>query len=204
MRRLALVVALAACGAKHETAAPAPDARVAAPVDAGAAEAARRDELRRQATEIATAVPVPHDASPDQLPRPVARDAGSDLQAELDRVLDSGVEIRVGGAGTPDAAQVEVGDVSVAQPTSLTADMISRKVTSVYRAGLRRCRRDNPVTGKALVHLTVNQTGRATAVDVTADSAGFATCVQGQARNWRFPAADADSDVTITLLTDRE
>ena len=70
---------------------------------------------------------------------------------------------------------------------------------SAYVPGLRRCFTAASFTGRPRLSLTVEPTGRTSSAKVADADGGVAACVEGLARNWRFPSADVPTEVELHL-----
>jgi hypothetical protein len=117
----------------------------------------------------------------------------------------SGPSIDGPGAGSASGASTPSGRISVSaksamDDTSLTVDVVLRKMVSVYMGGLKRCyrnelKKDPAMRGAVTMSLTVNEAGRT----VNANSSGFAAdldaCFEGLMANWVFAVPkDADGE----------
>ncbi len=101
--------------------------------------------------------------------------------------------------GTP-AARVAVSSKQAFDNTSLTPDVVLRKIQSVYLAAIKRCykeylKKDPAARGKLKLVLTVNETGRAVSTSATGFAKEIDACVAGTMPSWRFPIPkDDDGD----------
>ena len=213
------------------TGTPPSDAAVdAAAASADAAVVARRDsdrptdaEVRRLADLLAT------EALADPT-RDLSRRPGQDLGSMIDDVRTSNRTVGVGG-GTSSDAHINVGTGPKIDPTggssdpaapatrvavssnqsfdntSLTPDLVLRKIQAVYLAGIKRCykqylKKDPTARGKIALALTVNETGRA----VSTSASGFVKevddCLAGMMPSWRFPIPkDDDGDAVAATFS---
>jgi hypothetical protein len=110
-----------------------------------------------------------------------------------------GGDLRGGGANVdsrgPDVPSV--GRVNVLPPrssttSSLTPELVLRKIASAYIGGIRRCYKtslaqDPALRGKLALSLKVNETGRTIAPNVTGLTKELDECVVAQMASWRFP-----------------
>ncbi|HEY0252392.1 MAG TPA: AgmX/PglI C-terminal domain-containing protein, partial [Kofleriaceae bacterium] len=89
---------------------------------------------------------------------------------------------------------------SVTPGTTLTAEMVIRKITPAYLPAIKRCYRDalatNPrLAGNQAVEFFVDETGRADGVKVKGLDATVNDCVKDLVKSWRFPIPrDRDGD----------
>jgi hypothetical protein len=172
-----------------------------------------------------------------------ARRPGADLGAQIAAVRESGQQVAIGGgrgtrgdgsamAGTGRGPQsvdigsgsgadstpsgrVAVGGSTAMDDTSLTTDMILRKVMSAYMAGLKRCyknglKTDPTMRGKVVIAFTVNESGRSVNGDATGFDGEVDRCIEGLVASWSFPrpkdvdgeATEASFRITLTLTPD--
>lgn len=127
---------------------------------------------------------------------------------------------RVGGAGSIGSkpsdskssdskmtGRVSVTSKQALDDTTLTADVVLRKVQMAYMAGIERCYKQLLATspqarGRLGIELTVDATGRATRPSVKGFDASLDTCVSGLVATWRFPVpGDADGESTDAVFT---
>jgi hypothetical protein len=129
----------------------------------------------------------------------------------------TGPESAGGGKGVEKGPQ---GRISVASKTggdesSLTPDMVLKKIQDIYMAGLKRCykqylNKEATARGAVALAFTVNETGRL----VSGNAQGFAgevdVCIKTQMSTWRFPvpkdkdneATDANFAITLQFVPD--
>lgn len=112
--------------------------------------------------------------------------------------------------GAPPPARIGIASKSASTATSLTADAVLAKITSVYLAGVERCYRlalatDPTARGKLQLAIAVDTTGRSS-VKVTAFDDALASCVSDHAARWVFPPptrdgapAEAAFDIVLQL-----
>lgn len=154
---------------------------------------------------------------------PSKRAPGSDLSNQIRDLRGSDEMVSVGAgrgargrgdtavAGTttdPDTAlttppgRIAVTGEKAFDDTSLSVDVVSRKLQTAYMAGLKRCyknalKKDPTLRGPADLSFTVNEVGRATNIKVKAMGGDVGPCLEPQMTNWRFPIPkDADGEVT--------
>lgn len=117
----------------------------------------------------------------------------------------AGVDVR--GPGDIDrpagpVARISVRSKKVEGDSSLTADMVVRKVLSAYMGGLKRCYKreltTNPtIRGNLTLRFTVNESGRTVAPRVDGPDDALDECVSGLMASWRFPIPkDVDDEPT--------
>ncbi len=88
---------------------------------------------------------------------------------------------------------------------ALNKDLI-RQVVRRHRAQLRYCyesqlSRDPSITGKLVLHFTIDAKGNVTRVELVESSLGdenVEKCVMGRVRTWRFPEPKGGGTVTVT------
>lgn len=108
--------------------------------------------------------------------------------------------MKVSGPG--DMSTTSIGRVTVLPPTAvntttLTPDLVMRKVRSVYMAGIKRCyktslQQDPAARGKLTIAWKVNETGRTIDPRVIGFRKDLDDCIAAQMANWRFPAPKTD------------
>lgn len=108
--------------------------------------------------------------------------------------------MKVSGPG--DMSTTSIGRVTVLPPTTvntttLTPDLVMRKVRSVYMAGIKRCyktslQQDPAARGKLTIAWKVNEAGRTIDPRVTGFRKDLDDCIAAQMANWRFPAPKTD------------
>jgi outer membrane biosynthesis protein TonB len=147
-----------------------------------------------------------------------ARRPGADLGQQLDAARNgpNNTSVSSGGVakekGPP--GRISVTSSSALEATSLTPDVVLRKIQTAYMAGIKRCyklqlKKDPTMRGKLKLSFTVNEAGRATSVKAASFSADLDTCVKGLMTNWRFPApkvgdaaAEATFEYALSLVPD--
>ncbi len=162
------------------------------------------------------------------------RRPGADLGAQIDAVRDEGAKVTAGGggsrgdgaaalggggdqltAGGPGAPPAPAGpspQISITGKTqltdsSLTTEVVARKIAMAYLSGLKRCyaevlKVDPAQRGAASLNLTVSESGRVAAAKVSTTIASpLAGCVEHAALAWRFPPPlAADGEPTLAEL----
>lgn len=163
------------------------------------------------------------------------RRPGADLAAQIDAVRDEGVKVAVGGGGSGHGAaalggvgggdlltsggpgappapagpspQISITGKTQLTDSSLTAEVVARKVAMAYLSGLKRCyaevlKVDPAQRGAASLSLTVSESGRVASAKVSTTIASpLAACVEHAALAWRFPPPlDADGEPTLAEL----
>ena len=156
------------------------------------------------------------------------RPPGGDLDAQLAEVAASGARVDVGrgargtGGGpsapgtpppapTPPPVTVELAVPRVHDQTSLTPDVLTKKIRTAYASGLKRCFVASLAAGGAAsaavaVRFTVIESGRVMSLRVDG-GAPLHDCVAGLLRNWRFDVpkdddgepTEASFDLSITF-----
>ena len=121
--------------------------------------------------------------------RPAAAVATLEPGMDLAKQLD---DVRAGTVGTTAGrARIHTASKSVTPgDTSLDAELIERKITTVYAAGMKRCsvRHTKQPRAQAIeIELVVNTAGRAVRPRVSGGGEGVAPCIQEQVAGWRFP-----------------
>jgi hypothetical protein len=111
--------------------------------------------------------------------------------------------------------RINISSKTGSDDSSLTADIVERKIRTVYMSAIQRCyttylKKEATARGSVLLAFTVNETGRL----VSGTAKGFAgevdTCIQGIMATWRFPvpkdsdneATDANFQITLQLVPD--
>ncbi|MCE9578562.1 MAG: AgmX/PglI C-terminal domain-containing protein [Deltaproteobacteria bacterium] len=117
----------------------------------------------------------------------------------------------VAAKGAPPPGRIAVTSKDARTETSLTADAVLAKMTSVYLAGVKRCYRqvlttDPTARGKLQLAIVVDTTGRSVVTATTFDDR-FAACVNDSARTWVFPPptrdgapAEASFEIVLQLI----
>lgn len=188
------------------------------PPGVAADHAALEDEAARYADLLA----LPGDSSDNVLSGEIGRTApGSDLAAQIEAIRDSGAQVATGGAGSRSdrayadvlfaedddppkgpAGRIQLRDKRSFDETSLTADVLARKLLSAYMPGLKRCYRralesDPTLQGRLGVDLTVNERGQVEKHGAHSSSSTLDTCVDGLLASWRFNVPkDVDGEAT--------
>ncbi len=113
----------------------------------------------------------------------------------------------VSASGPDRQERVPTGRISVTDKksfddSSLTPDMVYRKIMSAYLAGIKRCQkqillRDPTARGKVKLAFTVNESGRTVSPKATGFDPELDGCITGLMGNWRFDIPkDADGEPT--------
>ena len=98
--------------------------------------------------------------------------------------------------------RISVTDKKSFDDSSLTPDMVYRKIMSAYLAGIKRCQkqillRDPTARGKVKLAFTVNESGRVVSPKATGFDPELDSCVTGLMGNWRFDIPkDSDGEPT--------
>lgn len=142
-----------------------------------------------------------------------ARGPLTDLSRQLDPGISGGGRVqigrggggqvgtaRIGGLGPADAigpnppspGRVTVLPPSTSSTSSLTPELVLRKVASAYTPGIKRCYKtslaqDPALRGKLALALKVTATGRAIDPSVTGLTKELDDCIVAQMTSWRFP-----------------
>jgi hypothetical protein len=112
--------------------------------------------------------------------------------------------VGIGGEGS-NARTARVAIASTAargDASTLTADAVVARVSSIYLAEIKRCYRDalkvDPTAhGRMSLSLTVDATGRTVRVTASNVAENLADCVQSRMRGWTFPVPkDKDGNAT--------
>jgi hypothetical protein len=115
------------------------------------------------------------------------RRPGQDLADQIDNVRDSSSGTRNGPSG-----RVTVSRKASVDDTSLTPDVVLRKLLPVYLPGIKRCyatylKKDPSARGKMGLSFTVTEAGRAVSPKATGFVKEIDDCVAGLITSWRFP-----------------
>jgi hypothetical protein len=113
------------------------------------------------------------------------------------------IPLEVVDAGVPGpTSRITIADPQPFDESTLTPDLVLRKIQTAYMAGLKRCYknyllRDPAARGKIVLDITVDATGRT----VNSRANGFARdvddCITGNMSSWRFPIPkDRDGEPT--------
>jgi hypothetical protein len=111
--------------------------------------------------------------------------------------------------------RISVSSKAGSDDSSLTADVVLKKIQSVYMSAIKRCytqylKKEATARGAVALGFTVNETGRL----VSGTAKGFASdvdvCIQGNMATWRFAvpkdkdneATDANFAITLQLVPD--
>jgi hypothetical protein len=100
------------------------------------------------------------------------------------------------------SGRISVTDKKSFDDSSLTPDMVYRKIMSAYLAGIKRCQkqillRDPTARGKVKLAFTVNESGRTVSPKATGFDPELDGCITGLMGNWRFDIPkDADGEPT--------
>ncbi len=108
-----------------------------------------------------------------------------------------GNSIDSSGTKASSGSRVTVLPPKTASATTLTPDLVMRKVSSAYMAGIKRCyktslQQDPAARGKLTLGWKVNETGRTIDPRVTGFRKDLDDCIVAQMANWRFPAPQTD------------
>lgn len=118
------------------------------------------------------------------------RTPGADLARQIEQTARTKAKVR--------ATIEEVGDADS------PATAVARAIQAKYLAGIKRCYtallKEHPdAGGKITLSITISAVGRATAATARGFHPSVDRCIEGQMRNWRFPAPDEEMTVTTTL-----
>ncbi len=123
------------------------------------------------------------------------------------------------GGGTGEekgpTGRISVSDKQSFDDSSLSPDVVLKKIQSAYMTGIKRCyttylKKEATARGKVKLSLTVNESGRTT----DGDAAGFAdevdACIGNLMKGWTFPkptdkdgeATEASFAITLQLVPD--
>jgi hypothetical protein len=170
---------------------------------------------------------------------------GADLSAQIDEVARQSGRVEVGGgagrgdrtpmvgtatgpridgvgggsAGAADtttpSGRVTIGGSTAMDDTSLTTDMILRKMMTAYMIGIKRCyknglKTDPSMRGKVVIGFTVNESGRSVNGEATGFDGAVDRCIESLVARWMFPrpkdaddeATEASFRITLTLTPD--
>lgn len=167
----------------------------------------RAAQLDEAAQQLADRLSVLDTSSLASLGDMASRRPNADLGAIL---ATENTNVAIGGGSTGPAARgggarvdsrgpdvPSVGRVNVLPPrssstSSLTPELVLRKISSAYIGGIRRCYKtslaqDPALRGKLALSLKVNETGRTIAPSVTGLTKELDECVVAQMASWRFP-----------------
>lgn len=103
-------------------------------------------------------------------------------------------------------SRITVADKPMTSETSLTPDVVLRKVQSAYMPGLKRCyndtlKRDPAASGRLILTVTVDAAGRAEKSSAKGFDAALDECITGLMKSWRFPIPkDKDGEATETTV----
>ena len=107
-----------------------------------------------------------------------------------------------GGPSVRSPADVETGDPGTIQvtlarrqaldETTLTEQLVARRIETSYLPGVRSCylaalRSNHGAAGSVIAGITISTTGRTSAVNIKAFDDEVASCVKAHAATWRFP-----------------
>jgi len=161
------------------------------------------------------------------------RRPGVDLEAQLGDVKDGSKRVGVGTGGgygqigiaderpqgakdvKGPAGRITFSDTQAFDASTLTVDLVLRKVQTAYTAGLKRCYKlrlavDATLRGKMKLALTVNETGRTVGGTARGFDPEIDTCMTGMMKNWIFAIpkdrdgepTEATFGMTLTLVPD--
>jgi hypothetical protein len=121
--------------------------------------------------------------------------------------LGSGTAIAGGTDATGPTGRIAIARQQAERDTTLTAEMVVRKIQAAYMAGVKRCykaalAKDPTLRGTLALSLIVNETGRTVNGAAKGVGAELDACVTGLMAGWRFPIPkDADGEPTDTSFT---